>query len=70
MPDPIPLCLSVPPKYSVAFVLGFLKGKSAVRIPRELRHERRMSGLSFWAPGSGVSTGARQLLFFGERKSA
>ena len=56
MPDPIPLCLSVPPKYSVAFVLGVLKGKSAVRIPRELRHERRMSGLSFWAPGSGVST--------------
>ena len=56
MPDHIHLCLSVPPKYSVAFVLGFLKGKSAVRIHRELLHERRMSGLSFWAPGSGVST--------------
>ena len=56
MPDHIHLCLSVPPQYSVAFVLGFLKAKSAVRIPRELRHERRMSGLSFWAPGSGVST--------------
>jgi putative transposase len=56
MPDHIHLCLSVPPKYSVAFVLGFLKGKSAVRIHRELLHERRMSGLSFWAPGSCVST--------------
>ena len=56
MPDHIHLCLSVPPKYSVAFVLGFLKGKSAVRIHRELLHERRMSGLSFWAPGYGVST--------------
>jgi putative transposase len=56
MPDHIHLCLSIPPKYSVAFVLGFLKGKSAVRIPRELLHERRMSGLSFWAPGSCVST--------------
>ena len=56
MPDHIHLCLSVPPKYSVAFVLGFLKGKSAVRIPRELLHERRMSGLSFWAPGYCVST--------------
>ncbi len=56
MPDHIRLCLSVPPKYSVAFVLGFLKGKSAVRIHRELLHERRMSGLSFWAPGYCVST--------------
>ena len=56
MPDHIHLCLSVPPKYSVAFILGFLKGKSAVRIHRELLHERRMSGLSFWAPGYCVST--------------
>ena len=56
MPDHIHLCLSVPPKYSVAFVLGFLKGKSAVRIHRELLHERRMSGLHFWAQGYCVST--------------
>jgi putative transposase len=56
MPDHIHLCLSIPPKYSVAFVLGFLKGKSAVRIHRELLHERRMSGLGFWAPGYCVST--------------
>jgi putative transposase len=40
----------------VAFVLGFLKGKSAVRIHRELLHERRMSGLNFWASGYCVST--------------
>ena len=56
MPDHIHMCLSIPPKYSVAFVLGFLKGKSAVRIHRELLHERRMSGLSFWASGYFVST--------------
>ncbi len=56
MPDPIQLCLSIPPKSSVAFVLGLLKGKSAVRIHRQLLQERRMSGLSFWAPGYGVST--------------
>ena len=55
MPDHVHLCLSLPPKYSVAFVLGFLKGKSAVRIHRELLHERRMSGLHFWAPGYCVS---------------
>ena len=56
MPDHIHLCLSIPPKYSVAFVVGFLKGKSAVQIHRELLHERRMSGLNFWAPGYCVST--------------
>ena len=56
MPDHIHLCLSIPPKYNVAFVVGFLKGKSAVRIHRELLHERRMSGLSFWASGYCVST--------------
>ena len=36
MPDHIHLCLSIPPKYSVAHTIGFLKGKSAVRIHREL----------------------------------
>ena len=56
MPDHVHLCLSIPPKYSVAFAVGFLKGKSAVRIHRELLHERRMSGLHFWAAGYCVST--------------
>ena len=56
MPDHVHLCLSIPPKYSVAFTIGFLKGKSAVRIHRELLHERRMTGLHFWAAGYCVST--------------
>ena len=56
MPDHIHMCLSVPPKFSIAHVIGFLKGKSAVRIHRELLHERRMTGLSFWATGYSVST--------------
>jgi putative transposase len=56
MPDHIHLCLSIPPKYSVAHVVGFLKGKSAVRIHRELLNERRMTGLHFWAKGYCVST--------------
>ena len=56
LPDHIHLCLSIPPKYSVAYAIGFLKGKSAVPIPRELLHERRMTGLHFWAAGYGVST--------------
>ena len=56
MPDHVHLCLSIPPKYSVAFAVGFRKGKSAVRIHRELLHERRMSGLHFRAAGYSVST--------------
>jgi putative transposase len=50
------MCVSVPPKYSVAHTLGFLQGKSAVRIHQERLHERRMTGLHFWAAGSCVST--------------
>ena len=56
MPDHIHMCLSIPPQYSVANTIGFLKGKSAVRVHRELMHERRMTGLSFWGRGYCVST--------------
>ena len=54
--DHVHLCLSIPPKFSVSHTVGFLKGKSAVRIHRELLHERRMTGLHFWATGYWVST--------------
>ena len=56
MSDHIHMCLSVPPKFSIARMIGFLKGKSAVRIHRQLLRERRMTGLSFWATGYCVST--------------
>jgi putative transposase len=56
MSDHIHLCLSIPPKYSVSQVVGFLKGKSAIRVHRELLGERRMTGLHFWAKGYCVST--------------
>jgi putative transposase len=59
MPDHIHMLLSVPPKYSIAHTVGFLKGKSAVRIHRELLQERRMTGLHFWATGYSVSTVGR-----------
>lgn len=54
--DHVHMVLSIPPKYSVAYTIGFLKGKSAVRIHRELLKERRMVGLHFWATGYCVST--------------
>jgi putative transposase len=59
MADHVHLLLSIPPKYRVAHTVGFLKGKSAVRIHRELLRERRMTGLHFWATGYWVSTVGR-----------
>ena len=56
MPDHVHMCLSIAPKYSVSHTIGFLKGKSAVRIHRQLLKERRMTGLHFWASGYSVST--------------
>ena len=57
MADHIHLCLSIPPKFSVANTVGFLKGKSAIRIHREhLGQSRNFTGLHFWAKGYCVST--------------
>jgi len=56
MPDHIHMCLSVPPKFSIAFVIGFLKGKSAVLIHRKVLKTRRLSGLHFGSRGYCVST--------------
>ena len=55
MPDHIHMCLSIPPKLSVAFLIGFLKGKSAVIIHR-MSGEKRVHGMHFWAVGYCVST--------------
>ena len=56
MVDHLHLCPGIPPKYGVAHTIGFLKGKSAVRIHRELLRERRVVGLHFRAVGYCVST--------------
>jgi putative transposase len=57
MSDHVHLCLSIPPKYSVANTVGFLKGKSAIRIHREyLGRQRQFTGFHFWARGYCVST--------------
>lgn len=57
MSDHIHLLLSVPPKYSLAMTMGYLKGKSAIRIHRELlRIKGTLFGRSFWARGYCVST--------------
>lgn len=57
MPDHIHMLLQIPPKYSVANTVGFLKGKSAIRIFREYEQvKRNFTGRHFWARGYCVST--------------
>ncbi len=57
MPDHVHMLLSVPPKYSVAMIVGYLKGKSAIRVHRQvLRTKGTLFGRAFWAGGYCVST--------------
>ena len=57
LPDHVHMVLSVPPKYSVSNVMGFIKGKSAIHIARVYVGRRRnYVGQHFWARGFWVST--------------
>ena len=56
-PDHVHMLLSIPPKYAVAAIVGYLKGKSAIHIARTYRgKERHFTGENFWARGYFVST--------------
>ena len=60
MSDHVHMLISIPPKYSVAQVVGFIKGKSAIHIARNyLGHRRNFTGQQFWARGYHVSTVGR-----------
>src|SRR3990167_4997189 len=54
--DHVHMCVEIPPKYAVASVLGFLKGKSAIAIARFQGQARNCPGAHFWARGYAVST--------------
>ena len=57
MPDHVHLLLSIPPKFSVANTVGYLKGKSAIRINRDLgKVKGNLFGRAFWSRGYCVST--------------
>ena len=57
MSDHIHVLLRIPPKYSVANTVGYLKGKSAIRIHRELlKTKGTLFGRTFWSRGYCVST--------------
>ena len=60
MSDHVHMLLSIPPKYSVSQVVGFMKGKSAIHIAQHVEgRKRNFFGQSFWARGYFVSTVGR-----------
>ena len=60
MPDHVHMLVSIPPKYSVSQVVGFIKGKSAIHLARVYgERNRNFVGQHFWARGFFVSTVGR-----------
>ena len=60
MSDHVHILISIPPKYSVAQIVGFLKGKSSIAIARNyLGRKQNFTGQHFWARGYHVSTVGR-----------
>jgi len=58
--DHVHMMISIPPKYSVAQIVGYIKGKSAIYIARNFGERRRnFVGQHFWARGYFVSTVGR-----------
>jgi putative transposase len=54
------MMISIPSKYAVAQVIGYIKGKSAIHIARTYHHRKRsFVGQHFWARGYFVSTVGR-----------
>jgi len=51
------MLISIPPKYSVSQVVGYLKGKSAIQIARTyMGQKKNFTGQHFWARGYFVTT--------------
>jgi putative transposase len=60
MSDHVHMLISIPPKYSVAQVVGYIKGKSAIHLARVYgEKQRNFVGQHFWARGYFVSTVGR-----------
>ncbi len=59
-PDHVHMLISIPPKYSVAQVIGYIKGKSAIHVARMyFDRKRNFVGYHFWSRGYFVSTVGR-----------
>jgi putative transposase len=60
MPDHVHMLVSIPPKYAVSQVVGYIKGKSAIHLARVYgERKRNFVGQHFWARGYFVSTVGR-----------
>lgn len=60
MPDHVHMPISIPPKYAVSQVVGYIKGKSAIHVARVYgERKRNFGGQHFWARGYFVSTVGR-----------
>jgi len=60
MPENVHVMMSIPPKYAVAQIIGFIKGKSAIRIARNfVERKKNFTDQHFWARGYHVSTVGR-----------
>jgi len=60
MADHVHMLVSIPPKYAVSQVIGYIKGKSAIYLARVYgEHKRNFVGQHFWARGYFVSTVGR-----------
>jgi putative transposase len=60
LPDHVHMLISIPPKYAVSQVIGFIKGKSAIHLARVYGEKKRnFVGQHFWARGYFVSTVGR-----------
>lgn len=57
MSDHVHMCISIPPKYAVAHVVAYIKGKSAIHIAYKFAgRKRNFTGENIWACGDFVST--------------
>jgi len=54
--DHVHIVISIPPKYAVAQVIGYMKGKSAIWVARVCGRKKNFTGQNFWARGYCVST--------------
>ena len=55
--DHVHMLMAIPPKYAMAEVIGYIKGKSAIAVARQFSgRDRNFNGESFWARGYAVST--------------
>ena len=60
MPDHVHMLVSIPPKYAVSSVVGYIKGKSAIYLARTYgERQRNFTRINFWARGYFVSTAGR-----------